>query len=93
MPWRHYVPLKKDHSNHAEVIAVLKNASRAEDIIEAAYREVACNPDNTFQAFVRQFDKIIAEAFTPPSGLHCLTWTIRSSLSNPRPVWPHVDAG
>lgn len=63
VPWRHYVPLKKDHSNHSEVIAVLKDASRAEQIIEAAYREVACNPNNTFQAFVDQFDKIIASAF------------------------------
>lgn len=63
-PWRHYVPLKKDHSNHAEVVAVLKDASRANAIIEAAYREVACNPDNTFQAFVEQFDKVIAAAFT-----------------------------
>ena len=62
-PWRHYVPFKKDHSNHADVIAVLKDESRANEIIEAAYREVACNPANTFQAFVDQFDKVITAAF------------------------------
>jgi hypothetical protein len=64
-PWRHYVPLKKDHSNHTEVVAVLKNQTRAQQIIETAYREVACNPSNTFRAFVDQFDRVIGGAFRP----------------------------
>jgi hypothetical protein len=64
-PWRHYVPLKKDHSNHAEVVAVIKDSARATEIIETAYREVACNPGNTFRAFVEQFDKVISGAFRP----------------------------
>jgi hypothetical protein len=64
-PWRHYVPLKKDHSNHAEVIALLKDPMCATEIIETAYREVACNPDNTFRAFVTQFDEVISTAFRP----------------------------
>jgi hypothetical protein len=64
-PWKHYVPLRKDHSNHAEVIAVLKDSARAEQIIEAAYREVACNPGNMFQAFVDQFDVVLEEAVRP----------------------------
>jgi hypothetical protein len=64
-PWRHYVPLKKDHSNHAEVIALLKDPMRATEIIETAYQEVASNPANTFRAFVTQFDKVISSAFRP----------------------------
>jgi hypothetical protein len=64
-PWRHYVPLKKDHSNHAEVVAVLKDGLRAQQIIDAAYREVACNPQNMFQAFVDQFDGVMEKAFRP----------------------------
>jgi hypothetical protein len=62
-PWRHYVPLKKDHSNHAEVVAVLKDPMRASEMVETAYREVACNQRNTFRAFVFQFDEVIAKAF------------------------------
>jgi hypothetical protein len=62
---RHYVALKKDHSNHSEVVAVLKDPRRAEAIIDAAYREVACNPSNTFAAFVREFDQAIVGAFRP----------------------------
>jgi hypothetical protein len=64
-PWRHYIPLKKDHSNHAEVVALLKDPARATEITEAAYREVACNPRNTFRAFVAQFDEAISAAFQP----------------------------
>lgn len=63
LPWRHYVPLKKDHSNHAEVVAVLKDEARAQEIIERAYHEVACDPRNTFQAFVAEFDAVMAAAF------------------------------
>jgi hypothetical protein len=64
-PWRHYVPLKKDHSNHADVIAVLKDDARANEIVEAAYREVACNPRNTFRDFVAQFDKVMDQSLRP----------------------------
>ena len=64
-PWRHYVPLKKDHSNHAEVVALLKDPVRATEITEAAYLEVACNPRNSFRAFVAQFDEAISAACQP----------------------------
>jgi hypothetical protein len=64
-PWRHYVPLKKDHSNHAEVVAVLKDAARASEIVEAAYREVACNPRNMFRALATQFDDALSSRFHP----------------------------
>ena len=64
-PWRHYVPLKKDHSNHAEVVAVLKDSARALAIVDAAYQEVACNPRNSFRAFVAQFDETISAMIRP----------------------------
>jgi len=85
-PWRHYVPLKKDHSNHADVMAVLKDASRADEIIEAAYRDVACNPDNTFQAFVDQFDQVIGAGFVASrrAALPALDDREFATLSSPR---------
>jgi hypothetical protein len=64
-PWRHYVPLKKDHSNHADVVAVLKDPVRASAIVDAAYRDVACNPENSFRAFVTQFDETVGAMFRP----------------------------
>lgn len=62
-PWRHYVPLRKDHSNHTEVVAILRDEARAQAIIEAAYREVACDPRNSFQALVTEFDTAMSSAF------------------------------
>jgi hypothetical protein len=62
---RHYVALKKDHSNHAEVVVVLKDQRRAKAIIDAAYQEVASNPSNMFATFVRQFDETISSTFKP----------------------------
>jgi hypothetical protein len=59
--WRHYVPLAKDHSNVEEVVQVIKDPERAQKIIDAAYREVACNYDNTFQAMVAHFDRVVRE--------------------------------
>jgi hypothetical protein len=62
---RHYVALKRDHSNHADVIAVLKDPTRAQSIIDFAYHEVACNPANTFTTFVGDFDQAMTDAFRP----------------------------
>jgi hypothetical protein len=59
--WRHYVPLAKDHSNIEEVVQVIKDPERAQKIIDAAYREVACNHNNTFQAMVTHFDRVVRE--------------------------------
>jgi hypothetical protein len=63
IPWRHYVPLKKDHSNMAEVVEVLRDAGRAQAIVDTAFREVALNPENSFAAMVRQVDRAIGRAF------------------------------
>ena len=65
VPWRHYVPLKKDHSNMAEVVGVLRDVERAQTIVDTAFKEVALNPDNTFAAMVRQVDRSIERAFRP----------------------------
>lgn len=63
--WRHYVPLRKDHSNMSEVVGVLRDRSRVQEIIDRAYREVALNPDNSFEAMVAQVDRVIDRAFRP----------------------------
>ena len=64
-PWRHYVPLKKDHSNMDEVVAVLRDEKWALGIIDNAYREVALNPNYSFAAMVDAFDRVVDEMFRP----------------------------
>ena len=55
------MPLAKDHSNLEEVIETIRNPEKAERIIEAAYREVACDPANSFRAMVEHFDGVVTE--------------------------------
>jgi len=59
IPWRHYLPLKKDHSNFSEIVSCLKNEKYAQEIINNAYLEVALNPINSFQAMVQIFDESV----------------------------------
>lgn len=63
VPWRHYVPLKKDHSNLAEVVAVLRDASRLDQIVMQAYDEIAKNPKWSFAQSVADVDAVIDGVF------------------------------
>jgi hypothetical protein len=62
VPWRHYVPLRKDHSNMEEVVEILRDLPRAQQIADRAYAEVACNPENGYQLFVDHVDLAIAHS-------------------------------
>jgi hypothetical protein len=63
-PWRHYVPLRKDFSNFAEVIAVLRDTRRLQEIANRAYDEVARNPSYSYKAFIDAFDAVMdAESY------------------------------
>jgi hypothetical protein len=77
LPWRHYVPLRKDHGNMTEVVAVLRDPPRAQAIVDAAYREVALNPAYSFAAHVGQVDDVMAAAAgaeTPRPGYDAADW-------------------
>jgi glycosyl transferase family 1 len=64
-PWRHYVPLKKDHSNMAEVVAILRDPARASEIIERAYREIALNSRYSYAFAVKVVDDAIDATIRP----------------------------
>jgi hypothetical protein len=60
-PWRHYVPLKKDHSNMAEVVATLRDTTKAQAIVDCAFKEVACHPKNQFAAHAELVASILRD--------------------------------
>lgn len=64
-PWRHYVPLKTDHSNMDEVVAILRHPTEAQAIVDRAYKEIALNPAYTFRTLVQRVDRVIAEGYRP----------------------------
>ena len=59
VPWKHYIPLKKDHSNIEDVIRIFNDPHKAQKIIDCSYEEIALNPDYTFKHMVEEFDKQI----------------------------------
>lgn len=64
-PWRHYVPLRKDLANLAEVVAVLRDPARAQTIIDTAYQELACNPTFQWQALADLVDRELEARWSP----------------------------
>jgi hypothetical protein len=52
-PNRHYIPLKADFSNLAEVLAVLKADDRREEITRCAYEEIVASEQHTYARFVQ----------------------------------------
>ena len=60
-PWRHYIPLDKDHGNMAQVAAALRDTERVAEIIANAYAEIALNPAYAYSAMIDQFDGRITE--------------------------------
>lgn len=61
IPWRHYVPLKKDHSNMEEVVSILCDDKQAQEIVDCAWAEVALAPHNSFDAFSALVDQTLEE--------------------------------
>ncbi len=58
-PWRHYVPLRKDHSNMSEVLAVMRDPLRMAEITSNAFTEVARNPRWSYRAFIERVDDLL----------------------------------
>ena len=58
-PWRHYLPLKKDHGNFSQIVDFLKNEYRVREVTEAAYYEVAKDHRNSFVSMVEVFDNAL----------------------------------
>lgn len=61
-PWRHFLPLKKDHSNMAEIVAALRDPIRVAEIVANCYAEVAENPAYSYDRFIHQFDAVAETA-------------------------------
>jgi hypothetical protein len=61
IPWQHYVPLNKDHSNIDEVMETLQSPEKAEAIINRAYEEILCNGNYHYRSLISLFDQVLDE--------------------------------
>jgi hypothetical protein len=64
-PGEHYVALNKDHSNIDDVVAVIRDPKAAQQIIDRAYRDIACNPEYGFRRFAELADDALGAAHRP----------------------------
>ncbi len=69
VPWRHYVPLKRDHSNMEEVLRILRSPEEAEKIVSQAYEEIAKNEKYSYKAMIQLVDRVMKEEWSPSLGL------------------------
>jgi len=58
----HYVPLRKDFSNVAEVLAQLRDPVRTAALTEQAYEDLIASGRYSYERFIRSFDEELAQA-------------------------------
>jgi len=61
IPGRHYLILNRDHSNMQEIVAVLRDQNKFEEIVNRAYQEIALNPKYMYKHMVNRFDAVSKE--------------------------------
>lgn len=69
IPDRHYIPLKKDFSNFADVVASLQDTQELQNMVDRTYAEVAMNSEWSYPTFVSEVDTALQAKFDA-KGLH-----------------------
>lgn len=60
IPYRHYVPLKRDYSNIDEVVKILRDERKRKEIVECAFNEIVLSEKYSYKSFVRIFDNKVS---------------------------------
>lgn len=63
VPWRHYIPLEKNHSNMDEVVNAICDGELCDEMAERAFQEVALAKENSYEGFVKLVDDAMDHAF------------------------------
>lgn len=79
-PWRHYIPLKKDHSNIDVVVWAMKCEYIAHTIVESAYQEVAMNPEYSYEKLSTVIEETLLSEFKS-RGLKIVPKSLLGNLS------------
>jgi hypothetical protein len=56
---KHYIPLKRDHSNISEVINKIKDDNYLQKIADNAYNDIILSNKYTYQSFIKYVDHVI----------------------------------
>lgn len=64
-PWEHFIPLRKDFSNAAEVLALVADTKALEELTDRAYEAVIASEKYHYRHYIRRLDDHINEAAPP----------------------------
>lgn len=65
LPWKHYIPVKKDYSNIDEVLNILQDTEQIRKITQTAYDDIVKSGKWTYQKFVREIETSIIDKAEP----------------------------
>ncbi len=68
IPWKHYIPLKKDFSNIDKVISIIKNDISRKKIITRTYKDIVASNKYSYQTFVNKIENEIIEDYYISTG-------------------------
>jgi hypothetical protein len=96
-PGRHYIPLKKDFSNFADVLSALRDTEGLQRLVERTFEEVARNPAYSYRAFIGDFDAVLDREFVgrgKPAAEHPYDTPAlrRDLLRSPAYVWTRFSS-
>lgn len=63
IPWKHYIPLKKDFSNINEVCKLVADDIFLQKMVDNAYQDIALNSKYYYTYFAKEFDQVIQEEY------------------------------
>jgi hypothetical protein len=69
-PMIHYIPLKKDFSNLETVIRLFKDQKVRRKLTENAYNDLIASKKYSYQHFISDFDRYLAENGLQPGNCH-----------------------
>ena len=65
-PWIHYLPLKRDFSNLAEIMLLVKQDSHRAEIVDRTYRDIVQSGKYSYRAFA---ESVLSETVQLSSGI------------------------
>jgi hypothetical protein len=60
-PWKHFLPLKKDHSNMEELSKILLDPIAWSKVVDAAFDDIILSGKYSYKKFINKFDNVLDE--------------------------------
>jgi hypothetical protein len=83
VPWRHYIPLKRDFSNLDEVLESTRDVAVLQRIVDCAYQEIYRGGRYSYQAFARELEAVLLRHELKPARRPSVRGTRETGLQRP----------